>query len=196
MVVLHDGGIEGRLHLLVNEGDIIADAEALKVTGLTLDRLHSEGVSPYDAVAQIGQMLLRHDLYKRRVTLVGHNVGFDVSFLKRLFKLAGQEQAYKSYFSHRALCTQSLALALEYAGRIRWKSTGLDALTEHFHIQIGAGGSRKGRHDALDDAEATAKLLNRLVEYLRDPSKPMPLTQVEIPGIIDPGASSEPSEGS
>lgn len=195
MVVWNNGAIEDRLRVIVREDEINAEAQALKVNGLTLERIRTEGVSPYDAVIQINQMLLKHDLYKRRLTLAGHHVAFDIGFLKRLYRLAGlTEDQFRTFYSHRSICTQTLAIALELVGRVKWHSTGLDSLTRHFGIQIGEG-ARKGKHDSLEDAEATALLLNKLLVYIKNPEIPVKLTQVEIPEIVDPGSNLEATDG-
>jgi DNA polymerase III epsilon subunit-like protein len=191
-VIWNQGGIEEKLSLLINEGDIVAEDQALRVNGLTVEKVQAEGVSLLSAMGAIENMLLRHDIYKKRVTLAGHNVAFDAGFLQRLYRLAGQEAKYKTLFSHRMVCTQTLAISLELAGRVKWQSTGLNALTDHFGIAIREGGA-KGKHDSLEDAVATAELLNKLLLFIRDPRQVVPLTQVKMPGIVETTERTEES---
>jgi DNA polymerase-3 subunit epsilon len=175
-VVWVDGAIEGKFQVVVHEPNMSVTLEALRINGFTKEILETEGVSPVTAA---------HDL-RSRVTLAGHNVGFDLGFLKRLYRLAGMStKEYESRFSHRALCTQTLALALEAAGRCDFKSTGLNGLCEYFGIAIREGGAR-GRHDALEDATATAKLLTKELALIRDPRKDAPGTSVQAAPGVEP----------
>ena len=179
MVLWHDGAIVDRISIIVNEGREMferATPEALKINGMTWERIEREGVSVVQAYNEIKCFLLRRNLWQKRVTLAGHNVAFDIGFLKRLWSLVGGEAEYRTVFSHRSLCTQTLAVSLELAGRVSWKSTGLDALTKYFGIEVRANG---GKHDSLEDAVATAKLFNELLKFIRDPHKPSPENSVE-----------------
>jgi len=152
-VVWHDGGIDDTFYTLIAEPEIHADPAALKVNGLNLDTVRSEGADPLSAVLALNNFLLKNDL-RGLVTVGGHNVSFDVGFVRRLFNLAGR----KYPFSHRSLCTQTAALLLEQAGRIDPPGTSLDVLCKLFGIQVRAGGEL-GKHNALEDAKATALLL-------------------------------------
>jgi len=177
-VVWMDGSIEGKFQVVVKEPNMCVTLEALRINGFTKEILDTEGVSPVTAVHALQNFLLTHDL-RSRVTLAGHNVGFDLGFLKRLYRLAGMStKEYESRFSHRSLCTQTLALGLEAAGRCDFKGTGLNALCEYFSIVIREGGVH-GRHDALEDATATAKLLTKELALIRDPRKDAPGTSVQ-----------------
>jgi len=157
-VVWNDGGIEDHYYTLVAEPEIVAEEGALKVNKLTVAQVQDEGVSPLAAFHGLQSMLQKHDM-RTDVRLVGHNVAFDVGFLKRLLRLAGQEAAYRKMFSYRSLCTQTGALLLEQAGRIDLPggSASLDALVKLWAIKL----DRTDGHNALADAFATAGVLNK-----------------------------------
>jgi DNA polymerase III epsilon subunit-like protein len=177
--VWNDGSIEGKFQVVIREPNMKTTLEALRINGFTKEILETEGVSPVTAVLALQNFLLTHDL-RSRVTLAGQNVGFDIGFLKRLYRIAGKtEKEYTAKFSHRALCTQTLALGLEAADRCTFKSTGLNGLCDYFGIVIREGGA-EGRHDALEDATATAKLLTAELALIRDPRKAAPYPDVDF----------------
>lgn len=136
----------------------------MNVHGIDLAALSREGDSPITAVNRITDFLLRNNFY-RIVSLAGHNVPFDVGFLKRLYRLAGEN--YEKKFSHRVLDTQTLALALDAVHRLNGlRSTGLTALCQRFGIFL----RDSAKHDASEDAIATGKLLTKLLDMIKDPT--------------------------
>lgn len=157
-IVWHDGAVEDHYYTLIAEPEIVAEAGALKVNKLTVEQVQAEGVSPYTAFAALQSMLQKHDM-RTDVRLAGHNVAFDVGFLKRLLRLAGAEDKYRRLFSYRSLCTQTGALLLEQAGRIDLPggSASLDALVKLWSIKL----DRTEGHNALADAYATAEVLKK-----------------------------------
>jgi len=184
-VVWVDGSIDGKFQVIIREPQMSTTLEALRINGFTQEILDTEGVSPVTAVNALQNFLLTHDL-RSRVTLVGHNVAFDLGFLKRLYRIAGiTQKEYASRFSHRALCTQGIALALEAAGRCDFRSTGLNGLCEYFGIDIREGG-KLGRHDALEDATATARLLTKELDLIRDTRREAPTEVTEDNSDLQP----------
>jgi DNA polymerase III epsilon subunit-like protein len=172
-VIWNNGNIDAKFQVVIREPQMSTTLEALRVNGLTHEIIENEGVSPLTAVQALQNFLLANDLHPR-ITLAGHNVAFDVGFLRRLYRLAGfPDKAYGKIFSYRVLCTQTLALALEAAGRCDFKSTSLDALCKHFKIKI-RDEDTYGRHDALEDATAAARLLTAELALIRDPPREPP----------------------
>ncbi|HYE95229.1 MAG TPA: DEDD exonuclease domain-containing protein [Rubricoccaceae bacterium] len=84
--------------------------------------------------------------------LVAHNLPFDRRVIDQELALAGLPP-----LKGPSLCTLRLARRLVPT----LSSKGLTALTDHFEIRV------NGRHRALGDAEATAKLLLHFVERLK-----------------------------
>jgi DNA polymerase III epsilon subunit-like protein len=173
--------VEGKFQVVVREPQISTTLEALRINGFTGERLEAEGVSPLTAVLSLQNFLLLSDM-RNRVTLAGHNVAFDIGFLKRLYRLAGMtEKQYGTKFSHRSLCTQTLALALEAAGRVNFGcGTSLNALCKYFGIDIREG-AEQGKHDALEDAEATARLLSKELAMIARPE--MVVGEKKVEGV-------------
>ena len=160
-VVVNAGAIEDMMHLLIAEPEIIAEPEALRVNGLSVEQLKVAGVTPAQAVWALENMLQQHDM-RGRVTLAGCNVAFDVGFMKRLYRLANGD--FSGRFSRRTLDVQTGALLLEQAGRISLPggSASLDSLCDHFGVPLDRGAG----HSALEDAEATAQVLHKMLILL------------------------------
>jgi DNA polymerase III epsilon subunit-like protein len=158
-VIWEDGEVKDSLHVVVKEPAGIVTSEAININGFTRERIEREGVAPAAAVSKITQFCRKHKI-KWGSEIGGHNVQFDVGFLKRLYSLAG----VKYPFSHRVVCTQSAAIFLRLAGHLDVKNTGLDALCEKFNIAIRLEGSHS--HDALEDITATAHLLTALIDLI------------------------------
>jgi DNA polymerase III subunit epsilon len=99
------------------------------------------------------------------VTLVGHNIGFDVAFLRKLAFEGGREQL--AGISHRALDTHTLLYVLALENRIPVSATKSDGAFRHFGIQV----PPSKRHTALEDARATRALLLAILDlYVRTPN--------------------------
>lgn len=92
-----------------------------------------------------------------RLIIAGHNTGFDVAMLRRVFMLAGMNSPISWY---RSLDTQTLLFQMRLHGEIPEYVQGLDAALEHFNI---TPPGEKARHTALGDAVATRALLCHLL---------------------------------
>jgi len=162
-LVYEDGKIVSEFYTLICEGHVIVSEDAaLKVNGLSLERLRANGVSPYDAWVTLTNMLTMHWPASSKIILAGHNVAFDIGFLKRLYRLACHD--YSLRFSHRSLCTQSGALLLEQAGLLELPGgSSLEGVAKALGVPL----DREGGHNALKDARATAQVLARMVEGIR-----------------------------
>lgn len=160
-VVYQDGGISGEFVSYVNEPDVVINAEAQAVNGIGAETIMS-APAPWHVVASFQNWLGAHELYGQQM-LAGHKVAFDVEFMKRLWRLAGVD--FEKQFGHRHLCTQSLAIALDYAGRLNLPggSASLDNVAAVFNMRR----DLTDRHDALEDARLTARVLGKIIEKIK-----------------------------
>jgi len=134
----------------------VTDA-ALKVNKIDLEDV-KQGLKPVDAVITIKKALDKRFGHDREpLTLVAHNAPFDVSFIKRLYRLAKHD--YYIDFKDRALDTCSILHYLMIAGKIKGSSPSADVLFEATSIKI----AKKDRHTAKGDALATARALEKLL---------------------------------
>jgi DNA polymerase III epsilon subunit-like protein len=114
-------------------------------------------VPPAVACDAIEDYLLR-TFGGREVTPVGHNVAFDLAFLKKLAYLGGRERLAR--LSHRAVDTHSLLYLLHLQGRLPAEAVTSDGAFRYFGIRV----DDRYRHTALGDAMATRDLLLHLLE--------------------------------
>lgn len=165
-VAWKDGAIADTISIQIAEPEIVAEAGALKVNGLDVDELRKTGVGVGNAVDQLETFIAKNNMrQKSPVTIAAHNVQFDYAFLKRLYRLAGRDFTKK--FSHRTVCTQTLAYALVLANRLPLVSVAGDKVFAHFRC---SPERVDGKHEALGDAIACAKALTAMLNMLRAPS--------------------------
>jgi DNA polymerase III subunit epsilon len=160
-VVWADGRIEGEIEIFVSEPDITVTARALEINRIDLVEHAQQAVAPAETLSRLLAFVADHFRAElaagEQVVLAGHNVGFDVSFLRRLCRLAGS--AYPAIFSHRTLDTASILRFLSLAGIVPPAAV---ASTEAFAF-LGVRIPERLRHTALGDARATAELLTHLI---------------------------------
>jgi DNA polymerase III epsilon subunit-like protein len=160
-VIWDNGDIVDEFYTVIKEDLVATTPGAFKVNRMTSEEIDG-GRTPQDAMIAFRMWLMKNGMAGPRQSLAGHNVSFDIGFMRRLYRQANQ----KWEFSHRTLDTQIGALLLNLAGKLDTKNTGLDALTKHYGIKVREGGE-SGRHNALEDARATAYLLTKLVEEMK-----------------------------
>lgn len=172
-VVWDDGVVVATSDRYVREDEIVVEPVAMSINRIDIATLSNHGVSPAQAVADLRCFVMAHfpEHYpelgepgatdSRRLRLAGHNVEFDVGFLKRLYRLAGAD--FHADFSHRVIDTTSVIAALVLAGKAPARLGSTDEVFGHFGVGIAA----HLRHNALEDAKATAELLTRLVAAVR-----------------------------
>lgn len=161
-VVWDDGRLLDEAELFVREPHILADAESLKINAIDPAWLENHGLPPVAVVSSLRSLITKHfgGGLPRRVTIAGHNVSFDIGFLKRLYRMAGED--YGADFSHRSLDTSSMVALLMLAGLVPLAAASSNNAFEYFGIDVPSG----KRHTALADARATAELLSRLVSFV------------------------------
>ncbi|MCE9592822.1 MAG: 3'-5' exonuclease [Planctomycetes bacterium] len=163
-VVWDQGEIGEELGLRVLERELVVDPEAMAINRIDLAEHHRDALEPRLAAIELVKFVERNFVGSKGpepAVVCGHNVAFDVAFLKRLFEQA--ELPYDKCFSHRTLDTASVLRFLALAGRIPAEWVGSSKAFAHFGIRF----SRNARHTATADARATARLLNRLLDLER-----------------------------
>ncbi len=120
-----------------------------------------EAVAPVEAATRIEEYV-RGAGHGQPMTLVGHNVGFDLSFLRKLAALAGRTDI--AGLSHRAVDTYSMLFCAWLGGKVPLEALTSDGAFKHFRIPV----ESSARHTALGDALATRSLFMQLVEMFED----------------------------
>lgn len=124
------------------------DQRAMDINGIDLDS--HKGYKPDEAVAMITDFMATH--FEKPAQVCGHNVSFDVGFVKELFGTV--EADYDKVFSYRLLDTSAVARFLVFAGIIPPRGS-LGDLAKHFKVPH----DPKELHDALVDCRVTYQLL-------------------------------------
>jgi DNA polymerase III epsilon subunit-like protein len=119
----------------------------------------TNAVSPFDACEAIEQYI-ENELSLKQLTPVGHNIGFDVAFMRKLAFLGKREELRG--VSHRAVDTHTLLFTLFLKGLIPSSALSSDGAFSHFGIDV----PDSVRHTAIGDALATRDLFLRLLETI------------------------------
>ena len=155
--------LEPLFDFYICEEEIEVTKRALEVNKIDLEVVKEEGYGCYEAVREIKKALnKRFGDDRKPLTLIGHNIGFDVGFMKRLYNQAGQD--YYVDFKDRALDTASILEFFMIAGEINGFRASADVLFKATGVEI----EEKDRHTAKGDAIATAKAIDALISMLKE----------------------------
>lgn len=146
-----DGVIRRQREILVDASGLRCDPKAMAVNGIDLEAHHAYSISREEAASVIQEFCLPMG----RPWICGHNVFFDVGFVRRLFT----PDALRRCFSHRMIDTMQILAYLGHVGLIPDGIGKLDQAISHFGIVVPEG----KRHTALADALATAELYTKLL---------------------------------
>ncbi len=155
LVVWEDMMIIDSQEILLNDGILNVTEEALSINKIDIEKHKRVAISPALAIEKILLFINKHFPQQGKITLAGHNVQFDISFLRLLFTKNKQE--FSNFFSHRIIDTSSILYYLYLAGYIKQKAISSDEAFDYFGIKV------EGRHTAKGDAIATAQLFTKLL---------------------------------
>lgn len=161
LVVGDDGVRRDSLEILIRHEPYVVSGGGMAVNRIDLVQHDRTALAPAQALDAFDTFLQAHFPGEGPVTLVGHNVGFDRSFLGAF--LVSQGRPLEPRISHRIVDTHSIACALRDAGRLDLENLSSTALFQHFGIVI----PEAKRHTALGDALGTFELYWKLVERMR-----------------------------
>ena len=152
------------LELLISDPHGEVTEEAIRKNRLDPAQVRRTGLSPEEAVRRLEDFLLPHLPTGQKAILAGHNVAFDIAFLRRLYRLADAEDNFNARYSHRAVDLHSAYMLLAEAGLVPClASASLDAIA----LSLGVPQDPDRRHTALGDALTTARCLWELLERAR-----------------------------
>ena len=153
------GEINKLFDIYIKEPVMNVEEKALKINKIDLEHVYEHGLTPREAVVHIKKALdARFGQNRKPIQLVGHNVSFDLGFIKRLYRLAGLD--YYSDFRGRALDTCSILQFLMISGKVKGFRASADVLFESAGVKI----AENDRHTAIGDALATAQSLDILLD--------------------------------
>ena len=148
------------------------DQSALDFTGITIDRLESQGKPLKEVVTEMATFFkemktITSNSHTKKPILVGHNFGFDLGFLQSIFKeikmdystlLDGTEDFFGNY---RPNYIDTIVLSKLTWGQTEERKYNLTACVET------SGGTLNDGHKAINDVIATKELLIYFVNKLR-----------------------------
>jgi DNA polymerase III subunit epsilon len=155
MVIWEDREILDSIEILINDGVLSVTEEALSVNKIDIEKHKQTAVSSSQAMDEVLSFIRKYFPQQRKITLAGHNVHFDAAFLRSFFSANNKD--FSEFFSHRIIDTSSILYYLYLAGHIKQKAISSDDAFALFDIKV------EGRHTALGDAMATAKLFTKLL---------------------------------
>lgn len=155
MVIWEDMEILDSMEILINDGALSVTEEALAVNKIDMEKHKRSAVPSAQAMDEIHAFIGKHFTQQCKITLAGHNIHFDVAFLKVFF--SSNNKDFSEFFSHRVIDTSSILYYLYLTGHIKQRAVSSDDAFALFDIKV------EGRHTALGDAVATARLFTKLL---------------------------------
>ena len=157
LVVWSPQGILASEEILLKEKVFRIDHHALKVNNIDLS-LHAARALNHAEALQKLQSFVGNHFHGKGIVLAGHNVSFDIGFVKQWFE--EQNTDFSSMFSHRSIDTHSILSALYLSGLVNECVTDSSKAFDYFGIKV------EQRHTALSDAIATATLFSKLLSIM------------------------------
>jgi len=152
------GDLTKEHQILIDDSPMSITKEALEINRIDVKEHFKQAKSNSSAFNDLTEYLDKIKKPNSKIIIAGHNVMFDVNFLKRFFK--DNEANFSKYFSHRIIDTYSIMTFLNMSGILKGELYNSDKAFEEFEIKI------KGRHTAIGDAIGTAMLYNKLLLLL------------------------------
>lgn len=151
-----EGSILRTEEILIDPEGLDCEPKAMEVNQIDLDIHCGYSVTRAEAAERIREFCAPMG----RPFVCGHNVAFDISFVRRLYT----REALRKMWSHRTICTLQVLGYLGHVGLVPEGIGKLDQAIAHFGIQIEDG----KRHTALADAIATAHLYTAMLRIAKE----------------------------
>lgn len=154
------------LSFYVKEPRIRVTPEAMAINKIDLRTVRAEGLTITEACNRINAYLEQLAETEGVTHLTGHNVGFDVGYLKRLYRLA--KQPFPKSLGYRTVDTHSVLWSMWQLGLIPYSATKSDGAFKHFEVMTE---DDPARHTALGDARATYAMAHKMLDVMRSQVK-------------------------
>lgn len=158
LVVWSNKEIIDKKEIFINHKIFKVTSEALKINKIDLSNFKEIGIEPKKAINEIIDFCLLHFKNEMPITIGGHNVNFDINFLKQFFE--ENNICYNKYFSHRVIDTASILKYLYYSNVLNEDLSSSNKAFSFFNINIAK------RHSSLGDALGTAELFTKLIDIV------------------------------
>ncbi|MDR1256651.1 MAG: hypothetical protein LBJ86_02770, partial [Spirochaetaceae bacterium] len=128
------------------------------VHGFTREKIVSFLPEPQAAAILIDDL---EQYGKDRLTIAGYNVGFDMGFIKALFKRTGHTTKFNKYFDYLTCDVMQFVQACRMAGIISLPHINLESICRHLGINT------EGAHHSMSDILNTKAVFDKLVSAAR-----------------------------
>ena len=136
--------------------------QALEVNHINLEQLRKQGMPSLEVIKRV-EKFCKNSFGDEKVVFAGHNVGFDLKFLRQFYYENGySNETYEEKYSYRSVDTASIIKYLYLAGVLKEDVSSSSKAFEYFHIDFAEG----ARHTAIGDCIATAELFNKLISLI------------------------------
>ncbi|SRR5260221_12110259 len=157
-VVWQEFKIIGTKEIFINDGILNVTSESFEINKIDLKKHKKISFNPQDAIKELDNFLNQHFNKDEKITLGGHNINFDVNFLKHF--LVSNSYNFSHRFSHRYVDTSTILYYLYLSGKLKQKAISSQEAFDLFGIQVNK------RHSALADAIATTDLFTTLLRII------------------------------
>lgn len=177
-------GLDPENSEIISLAGSLLDVELKEIKSIEVYALPEKGCPPevakingYNEEAWLAKgALSQQDMYDKisafaegcyRVVTVGHNVSFDVAFLRALFTAHSSRAMYDKYFSYHSVCTLGSSILFDIAKNGKKEGAyNLGKLCARFGISLG-----ENAHDAKADIRATIEIFRYLTLAIRGDAK-------------------------
>lgn len=159
LVVWESGVIIDSKEIFIKQGNKSITQKSLSINKIDCVKHNKQAVTPITAIKNILSFIKVH-FGDEKVTCAGHNVSFDVSFIKQMFK--NNHRSFDNYFSYRLIDTSSILSFLYLANMVPYQINSSSKAFDYFGISV------NGRHTAIGDAIATVELFEKLLSAMQN----------------------------
>lgn len=152
--------ILNRMSTLIKPKDgLLINEEALKATGLTLERLKDEGRDEARAIEGLRDFVKRYFQDEKKCSPFAHNSSFDMAFMEEACARCNVDLP----FNRAHVCTMHMFRSLRFAGYHDSYKANLSSAAS----ALGVAFDQTKAHDAGYDVEITANCLVKMLGMMR-----------------------------
>lgn len=152
-------GIIGEKEIFVKNDNYIVTKHARAMNKFNEESHSKVALDQKTAIQELIKFCREYVPEQYAIPIIGHNIQFDVSFLKVLFNQ--NHRSFNQYFSHRYIDTYSVFKTLVIAGIIEDKLDSSSDAFSYFGIKV------HGRHSAIGDCVATVELYEKIIKLIK-----------------------------
>jgi len=153
-------GILGSNEYFIKHDKYVITKEAQKINQFDEEKHNKESKIGKIVVSEINSFIANYFLPNYLVPLAGHNIQFDINFIKKFYQ--GLGVSFNKIYSHRALDTYSILRYLFYTGKIDKDISSSSKAFTYFNVKV------SHRHSALCDVLATVELFEKMLELTKN----------------------------